>query len=68
MKQSMPIRIFNKAPAVPTVDDQHWYKITAAVKAEGDDEGEPAPSRSTSMGDWWLGYLGQPIHSGSQGG
>lgn len=43
MKQSMPIRIFNKAPAVPTVDDQHWYKITAAVKAEGDDEGEPAP-------------------------
>ena len=43
MKQSMPIRIFNKAPAVPTVDDEHWYKITAAVKAEGDDEAEPAP-------------------------
>lgn len=43
MKQSMPFRIFNKAPAVPTVDDQHWYRITAAVKAEGADEADPAP-------------------------
>lgn len=43
MKQSMPIRIFNKAPSVPKVEDQHWYKITAAVKAAAAGEAEQAP-------------------------
>lgn len=35
MKELMPFRIFNKAPSVPQVEDQHWYKISAA--AEGQD-------------------------------
>lgn len=43
MKPLMPFRIFNKAPSVPTVEDQHWYKITAAVNEEGADGGEPTP-------------------------
>lgn len=43
MKQLMPFRIMNKAPSAPKVEDQHWYKITAAVKAEGADEADPAP-------------------------
>lgn len=43
MKPLMPFRIFNKAPSVPKVDDQHWYRITAATKAEGAADAEPTP-------------------------
>lgn len=43
MKPLRPFRIFNKAPRVPEVDDQHWYRITAATKAEGATDIEPTP-------------------------
>lgn len=43
MKPLMPFRIFNKVPAVPEVEDQHWYKISAAVRAEGTSEAETTP-------------------------
>lgn len=35
MKPLMPFRIFNKAKALPPVEDGHWYSITAAA-SEGD--------------------------------
>ncbi|WP_409289465.1 head maturation protease, ClpP-related [Pseudomonas sp. KCJK8927] len=35
MKPLMPFRIFNKAKALPPVEDGHWYSITAAAP-EGD--------------------------------
>lgn len=43
MKPLKPVRIFNKAPKVPQVDAQHWYHITAATRAEGAADTEPAP-------------------------
>lgn len=43
MKPLMPFRIFNKVPALPQVEDQHWYKISAAVRAEGTSEAEATP-------------------------
>lgn len=43
MKPLMPFRVFNKAPSVPEVDDQHWYTITAAAQAEASEEGQASP-------------------------
>jgi len=43
MKPLKPFRIFNKAPTVPQVDNEHWYHIKAATKAEGATEADPAP-------------------------
>ncbi|MFT8231336.1 head maturation protease, ClpP-related [Pseudomonas guariconensis] len=34
MNPLMPFRIFNKAPTVQKVEDQHWYKISAAAQVE----------------------------------
>ncbi|MFR0674632.1 head maturation protease, ClpP-related [Enterobacterales bacterium AW_CKDN230030176-1A_HGKHYDSX7] len=42
MKPLKPFRIFNKAPKVPQVDNEHWYHIHAATKAEGAAEAKPA--------------------------
>lgn len=36
MKPLMPIRIFNKAKALPRVEDGHWYSITAAAEGDAD--------------------------------
>lgn len=43
MKPLKPIRIFNKAPTQPLENEQHWYRISAASKAEGATDGEPTP-------------------------
>lgn len=43
MKPLQPLRIFNKAPTPPQEDEQHWYRISAATKAEGATDTEPAP-------------------------
>lgn len=34
MKPLMPFLIYNKAPAVLPVEDEHWYRIKAEVQAE----------------------------------
>ena len=34
MKPLMPFRIYNKAPAVLPVEDEHWYRIKAEVQAD----------------------------------
>lgn len=36
MKPLMPFRIFNKAKALPQVEDGHWYSITAAAEGSTD--------------------------------
>ncbi|MBZ3661972.1 head maturation protease, ClpP-related [Pseudomonas monteilii] len=36
MKPLMPFRIFNKAKALPQVEDGHWYSITAAAEGDAD--------------------------------
>lgn len=36
MKQLMPFRIFNKAKSTLQVEDEHWYKITAAAEGEAE--------------------------------
>ncbi|ULL07091.1 Clp protease ClpP [Pseudomonas putida] len=36
MKPLMPFRIFNKAKALPHVEDGHWYSITAATEGDTD--------------------------------
>lgn len=36
MKPLMPFRIFNKAKALPPIEDGHWYSITAAAEDEAD--------------------------------
>lgn len=36
MKPLMPFRIFNKAKAIPQVEDGHWYSITAAAEGDAD--------------------------------
>ncbi|MBV4534146.1 Clp protease ClpP [Pseudomonas sp. SWRI107] len=38
-----PVRVFNKAPTPPQENEQHWYRISAATKAEGATEAEPSP-------------------------
>ena len=38
-----PVRVFNKAPTPPQENEQHWYHISAATKAEGAAEAEPSP-------------------------
>lgn len=43
MKQLMPFRIFNKAPSVQKVEDQHWYRISAAAEGLGDAKADAAP-------------------------
>ncbi|MEI2830083.1 head maturation protease, ClpP-related [Pseudomonas mosselii] len=43
MKPLMPFRIFNKVPSAPKVEDQHWYKISAAAEGEGAANTEPVP-------------------------
>lgn len=43
MKQLMPFRIFNKAPSVQQVEDQHWYKISASAEGQGDAMADAAP-------------------------
>lgn len=43
LKPLMPFRIFNKLPSAPKVEDQHWYKISAAAEGEGAANTEPAP-------------------------
>lgn len=34
MKPLLPFRIYNKAPAVLPVEDEHWYRIKAEAQAE----------------------------------
>ncbi|MEX5340584.1 head maturation protease, ClpP-related [Pseudomonas sp. I2] len=34
MKPLMPFRIFNKAKSTQQVEDEHWYRITAATEGE----------------------------------
>jgi ATP-dependent protease ClpP protease subunit len=36
MKQMMPLRIFNKAKTKLQVEDEHWYRISAAAEGEGE--------------------------------
>lgn len=36
MKPLMPFRIFNKAKALPQVEDGHWYSIAAAAEGDAD--------------------------------
>lgn len=43
MKKLMPFRIFNKAPSVQQVEDQHWYRISAATEGQGDAKVDAAP-------------------------
>ncbi len=43
LKPLMPFRIFNKVPSALKVEDQHWYKISAAAEGEGAANTEPAP-------------------------
>ena len=43
MKPLKPFRIFNKAPTPLPENEKHWYRISAATKAEGAAEAEPAP-------------------------
>ncbi|MCG8294267.1 head maturation protease, ClpP-related [Pseudomonas entomophila] len=43
MKPLMPFRIFNKAPSVPPVQDQHWYKISASADGEGVTQADDSP-------------------------
>ena len=43
MKQLMPFRIFNKVPSVQQVEDQHWYKISAAAEGQGDAKADATP-------------------------
>ncbi|WP_070087213.1 head maturation protease, ClpP-related [Pseudomonas sp. NBRC 111122] len=38
-----PLRIFNKAPKQQPENEQHWYRISAATKAEGVADDEPTP-------------------------
>ncbi|PVZ43939.1 head maturation protease, ClpP-related [Pseudomonas sp. CC120222-01a] len=43
MKKLMPFRIFNKASSVQKVEDQHWYKISAAAENRGDAKTDATP-------------------------
>lgn len=43
LKPLMPFSIFNKVPSALKVEDQHWYKISAAAEGEGAANTEPAP-------------------------
>lgn len=40
MKGLMPFRIFNKAPGVADVENQHWYRISAAAQGESSSQAE----------------------------
>ncbi|KIC82619.1 head maturation protease, ClpP-related [Pseudomonas sp. C5pp] len=43
MKKLMPFRIFNKAPSGQQIEDQHWYKISAAAEGQGDAKADTTP-------------------------
>lgn len=43
MKKLMPFRIFNKAPSVQQIEDQHWYKISAAAEGQGGAKADTTP-------------------------
>ncbi|HDS1705433.1 head maturation protease, ClpP-related [Pseudomonas putida] len=36
MKKLMPFRVYNMASSVQQVEDQHWYRISAATEGQGD--------------------------------
>ena len=43
MKPLKPLRIFNQAPTQQPENEQHWYRISAATKAEAVADAEPNP-------------------------
>ncbi|MCX2706148.1 head maturation protease, ClpP-related [Pseudomonas sp. DCB_BG] len=43
MKKLMPFRIYNMASSVQQVEDQHWYRISAATEGQGDAKADAAP-------------------------
>ncbi len=43
MKGLMPFRIFNKASGVADVENQHWYRISAAAQGESSSQAEATP-------------------------